>query len=91
MRIITLVKDDPTEFILQNDDKLVYYPPRPGIINASEYTQQCLLTQPQKVEPLESAYCHADTKGNCNWSECPQIKDNEPERSGRVCPLPERV
>lgn len=32
-------------------------------------------------------HCHAGSDGECNWSKCPQIKDGEPEKSGRHCPL----
>ena len=35
----------------------------------------------------ESAGCHAGTDGDCYWSECPQIMDGEPHKSGRSCPL----
>jgi hypothetical protein len=32
-------------------------------------------------------YCHADRDGKCRWPECPQVRDGEPEKSGRACPL----
>jgi hypothetical protein len=31
--------------------------------------------------------CHAGQDGDCSWTQCPQSRDNEPERSGRHCPL----
>lgn len=31
--------------------------------------------------------CQADDDGYCDWPGCPQIRDNEPENSGRHCPL----
>lgn len=33
------------------------------------------------------AGCHADRDGECRWIACPQILDNEPEATGRHCPL----
>lgn len=53
---------------------------------------------PQIIEPTARGYervnrcandigCHAGTDGDCYWSECPQIKDGEPRKSGRSCPL----
>lgn len=36
--------------------------------------------------PVEYAGCHADRDGDCVWKECPQLRDGEPERSGRHCP-----
>ena len=34
--------------------------------------------------------CHAagrNSDGDCYWPGCPQIRDGEPEKSGRHCPL----
>lgn len=31
--------------------------------------------------------CHAARDGDCAWQKCPQIRDSEPCKSGRHCPL----
>lgn len=31
--------------------------------------------------------CHAGRDGDCTWRDCPQLRDDEPVRSGRHCPL----
>lgn len=31
--------------------------------------------------------CHAAKDGECIWKYCPQLKDNEPHKTGRDCPL----
>lgn len=31
--------------------------------------------------------CHAAKDGDCNWVDCPQLRDNEPHATGRHCPL----
>jgi hypothetical protein len=31
--------------------------------------------------------CHSDDDGYCDWSGCPQLRDNEPAATGRHCPL----
>jgi hypothetical protein len=31
--------------------------------------------------------CHADSDGDCDWKNCPQLRDGEPRKSGRHCPL----
>lgn len=31
--------------------------------------------------------CHAARDGDCFWSKCPQVRDGEPHKSGRHCPL----
>jgi len=38
-------------------------------------------------QPCKDIGCHAGTDGDCYWSECPQIMDGEPHKSGRSCPL----
>ena len=35
----------------------------------------------------EAHHCHAGCDGECTWEHCPQIRDGEPEKSGRHCPL----
>lgn len=35
----------------------------------------------------QGSYCHSMRDGDCNWSHCLQIKDNEPHNTGRHCPL----
>jgi hypothetical protein len=33
--------------------------------------------------------CHASPgDGECFWKGCPQVKEGEPEKTGRTCPLP---
>lgn len=34
--------------------------------------------------------CQAGSDGECWWPDCPQIRDGEPARSGRHCPLDRR-
>ena len=38
---------------------------------------------------LESQ-CRAGDDGDCSWEHCPQIRDNEPCKTGRHCPLDKR-
>lgn len=33
------------------------------------------------------APCHAGLDGECTWKQCPQVRDGEPLKSGRHCPL----
>lgn len=37
--------------------------------------------------PLPNNLCHANRDGECNWIDCPQIRDKEPETTGRHCPI----
>lgn len=32
-------------------------------------------------------FCHAANDGECIWKNCPQLRDGEPEKSNRSCPL----
>lgn len=36
---------------------------------------------------VRTTACHAGMDGECFWSECPQLRDDEPVKSGRHCPL----
>lgn len=38
----------------------------------------------------EAPYCHAAQDGDCAWKGCLQIRDGEPEATGRHCPLDHR-
>jgi hypothetical protein len=31
--------------------------------------------------------CHSDRDGDCDWKDCPQLRDGEPVATGRSCPL----
>jgi len=31
--------------------------------------------------------CRSASDGDCDWSECPQLRDGEPKATGRHCPL----
>jgi hypothetical protein len=39
----------------------------------------------ESLKPVDQ--CHADRDGDCDWKECPQLREGEPERSARHCPL----
>jgi len=34
----------------------------------------------------EKQHCHASRDGECSWTHCPQLRDNEPHANGRHCP-----
>lgn len=38
------------------------------------------------LDKLAPPKCHSGHDGDCDWKECPQLKDKEPEKSGRHCP-----
>ncbi len=44
------------------------------------------VSTPQVVLPTR---CQSGRDGDCNWSACPQLRDNEPATTGRHCPLDE--
>ena len=37
--------------------------------------------------PEAEVQCHAQQDGDCSWRDCPQVRDGEPNSSGRHCPL----
>jgi hypothetical protein len=44
-------------------------------------------SEPVKWEAPFDGHCGASRDGECGKSWCPQLRDNEPGRSGRHCPL----
>jgi hypothetical protein len=32
-------------------------------------------------------FCHANRDGECDWEHCPQLRDGEPIKTARHCPL----
>lgn len=36
---------------------------------------------------IEVERCHANRDGDCSHKNCPQLRDGEPEKSGRHCPI----
>lgn len=36
---------------------------------------------------VRTTACHAGMDGECFWPDCPQLRDGEPKKSGRHCPL----
>lgn len=43
--------------------------------------------EPLPAEPV--VHCKAGRDHECNWRDCPQLRDGEPEKTGRSCPLPD--
>lgn len=78
-------------FLIRPGDSLFHY-----ILNTQEgeppyngrYQNQRGITFPRALPP-KRVYegCHSGRDGDCAWSECPQIRDGEPHKSGRHCPL----
>lgn len=41
------------------------------------------------ANPERVNFCRAHKDGECGWDGCPQLREGEPARSGRHCPLDE--
>lgn len=50
---------------------------------AREADERCGRVRPA----LDPQRCHGGSDGDCYWSGCPQLRDGEPEGTGRHCPL----
>lgn len=46
---------------------------------------------PPAETPDDETRCHAASDGECVWEKCPQLKDGEPKKTGRHCPLDKDV
>lgn len=47
----------------------------------------CRVAEMRDLSAASSPRCHGGRDGECAWSQCPQTRDGEPERTGRHCPL----
>lgn len=45
-----------------------------------------LVASKPKPPRMPNGSCHANSEGDCDWRRCPQIRDGEPEKTGRHCP-----
>lgn len=56
-----------------------------------EETRRRLGGAPPVALPVvpEVEHCHADRDGDCRHANCPQLRDGEPAKSKRSCPLPD--
>lgn len=48
------------------------------------------MAKPKPRLNLQGRYmtrCQADCDDYCDWKDCPQLRDGEPDKSGRHCPL----
>ena len=41
----------------------------------------------EELKILKRLRCRGARDGECIWEHCPQLRDGEPEKSGRHCPL----
>lgn len=68
---------------------VVYRNPNTGVVFCRPLTefQERFEERPQGVYNRRGTRCQSAQDGECFWKECPQLRDGEPERSGRHCPL----
>ena len=60
-----------------------------GIIPPAAQPASPPMEDSQKHIVADDNYCHAArSDGECNWTHCPQLRDNEPHATGRSCPRP---
>jgi len=89
-RVRDIIRRDPAD--LTTDD--VYTAIRVAERRRDRAVDDILLLQAKFVEVAQSKVtvrnvtgCQAGKDGDCIWNLCPQVRDNEPSRSGRHCPL----
>jgi hypothetical protein len=58
--------------------------PNPGPGDASRHFVNLARN---KLRSDGESRCRSDSDGDCDWPGCPQLRDGEPTRSGRHCPL----
>lgn len=38
-------------------------------------------------DDIKDVKCQSNNDGECDWAHCPQLRDGEPHKSGRHCPI----
>lgn len=69
-------------------EALIAYAPAPAAEPPRDKRQLAILS-PYRQELADKGHCMADDDGDCTWAECPQLRDDEPRKSGRHCPRDE--
>ena len=67
---------------------LFHHPDSPMCHRHPLHRKPCAMCAP--LEPfveVRTTKCRSGSDGECFWEQCPQLRDGEPERSGRDCPL----
>ena len=62
-----------------------FTPEQKEVLRLAEEGVQAVKRAMQLATPLTSCAC--DNDGECSHAQCPQLRDDEPARSGRSCPL----
>lgn len=67
---------------------------------AAKRSGKCPIEEAEKDSPAEeliekehgqqavNPHCHSASDGECFWKGCPQLREGEPHKTGRHCPLP---
>jgi hypothetical protein len=64
--------------------RCVWYGNRYRSREAAEKAAAKIVKREQRTESLT---CRGGRDGECSWKLCPQLRDNEPMKTGRHCPL----
>jgi hypothetical protein len=62
-------------------------PGRPSRKQKANESREIVAARLQRLERPLSGRCAAGSDGECSHSQCPQLRDGEPAKSGRHCPL----
>lgn len=81
---LDLFQSNPCGHLYQDPDGLTAHCTIPLVAKHEHHkSAKVALTQIGAV----MSYCHADCDGDCEWQHCPQLRDGEPSKSHRHCPL----
>ncbi len=87
------IKNDWDDLVLPRDDTIASLRAenerlRGLLLKNTERWAHCSVDRAAVENQLaQQHYCHAHSDGDCTWEHCPQLRDGEPEKSGRHCPL----
>lgn len=84
---LEIFQANPCGYLYQDTDGITAYCTFPL---GSHHKHAVSAKEALKQAGTVNAYCHADRDGDCSWQHCPQLRDDEPNKSGRHCPIDNR-
>lgn len=82
---------------VRTEDSSPPSPPANPSVHPEEHVEEIFAAQPLPrqpdgllMPPRPQGRCRSASDGDCDWPGCPQLRDGEPAKTGRACPLLEK-
>ena len=82
-----LVVIGPRETVFHHLPNVQHYETVSDFLDVVQGYAQIKVAEDKPPRGWQLSVCHANRDGECNHGKCPQLRDKEPQTSGRHCPL----